>query len=52
MYTEGTASRPPTAKGLSDIGLQEDEICSRVVALRVLAAYPSLEQLAEIIFGA
>ncbi len=23
MYTEGTASRPPTAKGLADIGVQE-----------------------------
>jgi hypothetical protein len=22
MYTEGTASRPPTAKGLTDIGVQ------------------------------
>ena len=32
MYTEGTASRPPTAKGLADIGLQENEICTRVVA--------------------
>ena len=38
MYTEGTASRPPTAKGLADIGVQENEIGSRVVALRVLAA--------------
>ena len=25
MYTEGTASRPPTAKGLADIGVQEHE---------------------------
>ncbi len=32
MYTEGTASRPPTAKGLADIGVQENEICSRVGA--------------------
>jgi len=52
MYTEGTASRPPTAKGLADIGVQENEICAHVVARRVLAAYPSLEQLAEIIFRA
>jgi hypothetical protein len=32
MYTEGTASRPPTAQGLADIGVQENEICTRVVA--------------------
>jgi hypothetical protein len=25
MYTEGTASRPPPAKGLADIGVQENE---------------------------
>ena len=25
MYTEGTTSRPPTAKGLADIGVQEHE---------------------------
>jgi hypothetical protein len=32
MYTEGTASRPPTAQGLADIGVQENEICTRVGA--------------------
>jgi len=32
IYAEGTASRPPTAKGLADIGVQEDDICTRVVA--------------------
>ena len=32
MYTEGTASRPPTATGLADIEVQENEICTRVVA--------------------
>jgi len=40
------------AKGLSDIRVQENEIRARVVALRILAAYPSPEQLAQIIFGA
>ena len=25
MYTEGTASRPPTAEGLADIGVQENK---------------------------
>src|SRR5208337_2204266 len=34
MYTEGTASRPPTAKGLADIGVQGNEICTRVVITR------------------
>jgi hypothetical protein len=34
MYTERTASRPPTAKGLADIGVQENEICTRVVITR------------------
>jgi hypothetical protein len=34
MYTEGTASRPPTAKGLVSIGVQEGEICTHVVIAR------------------
>jgi len=50
MYREGTASRPPTAEGLADSGVQENEICTRGVpqgphygavalpAVRVLAA--------------
>ena len=33
MYTEGTASRPPTAKGLADIETQDNKICTRVAAL-------------------
>jgi len=33
MYAEGTASRPPTAKGLADIGVLDNELCTRVVAL-------------------
>ena len=37
MYAEGTASRPPTAKGLAAIGVQENEIGTRVVTIRVLA---------------
>ena len=32
MYAEGTASRPPTAKGLADIGVKENGICTLVVA--------------------
>jgi len=32
MYTEGTASRPPTAKGLADIGVRENEIGTCEVA--------------------
>ncbi len=31
-YTEGAASRPPTAQGLADIGVQENEISTRVIA--------------------
>ncbi len=37
MYTEGTVRRltdPPTAKGLADIGVQENEICPRVLIAR------------------
>jgi hypothetical protein len=41
MYTEGTASRPPTAKRLSDIGVPEDEVCTRVVAQGPLCAFSS-----------
>jgi hypothetical protein len=33
-YAEGTASRPLTAKGLAAIGVQENEICTRVVIAR------------------
>ena len=52
MCTEGTASRPPTAKGLADIRVQENVICAFGVAqgphagpaafpaVRVLAAPP------------
>src|SRR5208283_2957438 len=32
ICTEGTASRPPTAKGLADIGVQENEIGTCEVA--------------------
>jgi hypothetical protein len=32
MYTEGAASRPRTAKGLADIGVQENKICTLGVA--------------------
>jgi hypothetical protein len=32
MYAEGTASRPPTAKILADIGVQKNEIYTFVVA--------------------
>jgi hypothetical protein len=49
MYAEGTASRPPTAKGLADIGVQENEICTRVVAQGPLsgpAAFPAVRVLA------
>ena len=42
MYTEGTASRPPTAKGPLDIGVQENEIGARVVTLGVLAAHTTI----------
>jgi hypothetical protein len=50
IYTEGTASRPPTAQGLADIRVQENEVCTFGVthgphygtavfpAVRVLAA--------------
>jgi len=33
-------------------GVEENEVCTRVIALGVLAAYPSLKQLGEIVFGA
>jgi hypothetical protein len=49
MYTEGRASRPPTAKGLADIGVQENEVCTRVVTqgpLSGAAAFPALRVLA------
>ena len=32
MYTEGAASRPPTAQGPLAIGVQENEVCTRDVA--------------------
>ena len=41
MCTKGTASRPPTAKGLADIGVQENEICSRGQCHRC-ADYPTI----------
>jgi hypothetical protein len=40
MHTEGTVRRltdPPTAKRLADTGVQENEIGTRVVTIRVLA---------------
>src|SRR5271157_1614719 len=43
MYTKGTASRPPTAKGLVDIGVQENEICNRDVALTLRSAPADLK---------
>ena len=46
MYTEGTASRPPTAQGLADIGGQENEICTRVVA-QGRARFPALRLVAK-----
>jgi len=38
MYTGGTAGHPPTAKGPADIGVQENEIYTFVVAQRGGAA--------------
>ena len=49
MYTEGTASRPPTAKGLADIGFHVNEVCTRVAAQGPLcgpAAFPAVRVLA------
>ena len=52
MYTEGTASRPPTAKGLADIGVQENEICNRDVALTFRSACLALAGNADLKVGA
>jgi hypothetical protein len=49
MCTEGTASRPRTAKGPADIGVQENKVCTRVVTqgpLSGAAAFPALRVLA------
>jgi hypothetical protein len=49
VYTEGTASRPPTGKGLADIGVQANGICTREVAQGPLsgpAAFPAVRVLA------
>jgi len=32
MYSEGAASRPPTAKGPLDIGVEVNDICTGVAA--------------------
>src|SRR5450759_367777 len=40
------------AKGLSDIRVQENKICACMVAFRVLAPYPCLEQLPNIVLRA
>jgi len=53
MRSQRAASRPPTAQGLADKGVQENQICTRVVAQRgPLAAtkagwkhFPSVEHL-------
>ena len=39
MYTEGTASRPPTAKSLADIGVQENEIRARAGSRRWMEGF-------------
>ena len=52
MDTEGTASRPPTAKGLAHIGVQENEICNRDVALTFRSAGLALAENADLKVGA
>jgi len=48
---QGVIHLSRAAKGLSDIGVQRNQICSRVVAFRVLPAHPSLKQLTKIVLG-
>ena len=50
--TQGLVHCSLTAKGLSDIRVQQNEICACMVALGVLAPHRRLEQLPKIVFRA
>jgi hypothetical protein len=49
---EGVVNCSSSTEGLVDVGVEENKVCARAAALRVLAAHASLEQLTEIVFRA